>query len=307
MPKLTIERSILINAAVDSVYEIVRDFKRWPEWSPWLIAERKAKLTFSEDGNHHTWNGAVIGSGEMHLIDSEKNKSMQHRLVMLKPWKSQSDVMFTFSPEGDGTRVTWRMDGSLPFFMFFMAKMMEGFIGMDYERGLRMLKQLAEEGTVTSQINCCPDVAFAGTQYVGIKRNCSIEEMGDLVTADFEKLRAWSCEAGVEAAGKPFTLYSKWDCVKGQLEYTAGFPVACAPDALPSDFISAEIPACQAYVVEHTGAYQHLGNAWSAGMCRSQAKLFKQSKRVFPFEVYETEIDSVPEAEIVTKVYFPLR
>ncbi|MGJ8653386.1 MAG: SRPBCC family protein [Opitutaceae bacterium] len=307
MPKLTIERSILINATVDSVYGIVRDFKRWPEWSPWLIAEREAELTFSEDGKHYTWNGAVVGSGEMHLEDAKESQSLQYRLVILKPWKSQSDVSFTFTSEGEGTRVTWRMDGSLPFFMFFMKAMMEGFIGMDYERGLRMLKQLVEEGTVTSQINCCPDVAFTGTQYVGIKRNCSNEEMGDLMKADFEKLRAWACDAGVELTGKPFTIYSKWDCAKGQLEYTAGLPVASVPDALPSDIVSAELPACQAFVVEHTGAYQHLGNAWSAGMCRAQAKLFKQNKQISPFEVYETEINSVPEAEIMTKVYFPLR
>ena len=71
MPKLTIERSILINAGVDTVSGMVRDFERWPKWSPWLIAERKAALTFSEDGNQYTWNGAVIGSGEMHLLDAE--------------------------------------------------------------------------------------------------------------------------------------------------------------------------------------------------------------------------------------------
>lgn len=74
---------------------------------------------------------------------------------------------------------------------------------------------------------------------------------------------------------------------------------------MPEGFVLRELPAVNAYVVKHTGAYRHLGNAWSAGMLRARQNVFKQSKKVYPFEVYLTEIDSVPDSEVVTEVYFP--
>ena len=38
---------------------------------------------------------------------------------------------------GLAPELTWTMDSSLPFFLFWMKKSMEGFIGMDYDPGLK--------------------------------------------------------------------------------------------------------------------------------------------------------------------------
>lgn len=70
MPKLMIERSTVIEAPLDAVYALVRDFKRWPEWSPWLSAEKEATLSFGEEGRSYAWNGKIVGSGEMRLLDA---------------------------------------------------------------------------------------------------------------------------------------------------------------------------------------------------------------------------------------------
>lgn len=307
MPKLIVERSILIQAPAGDIYSKVRDLHQWPKWSPWLVVEREAKLVFAEDGRSYSWDGEIIGSGDIHLLDEQENQSLKLRLTILKPWKSQSDVSFTFSEEDGGTRVTWRMDGSLPFFMFFMKGMMEAFIGIDYERGLGMLKDLVELGGVTSSLSYDADASYPGCQYVGIRRSCSIAELGDRLTADFKTLGEWACANPQETSAKPITIYSKWELVKARAEYTVGIPVAQIPETLPDGFMSGELPACRAYSIEHVGPYRHLSNAWSAGICRSRAKLFKQSKRIFPFEVYETDPESAPEEVLVTKVYFPLQ
>ncbi|MGJ8641747.1 MAG: SRPBCC family protein [Opitutaceae bacterium] len=302
-----IERSVQIDAPVEKVYGCVRDFKSWTEWSPWLVTERDARLDFSEDGRSYAWDGKVLGSGEMHLEGEQENQSLTYRLVMLTPWKSQSDVRFNFSSVDGGTRVTWRMDGALPFFMFFMKTMMESFIGMDYDRGLGMLKEFAETGSVVSELKYYPDSEYPGCKYVGIKRTCPVGEIGDYMAKDFKTLGAWAEAQSVTVSDKPFSVYSKWDCKQGSTEYTAGFPVAEMPSNLPEGAVSGELPSCRAFVIEHQGPYRHVGNAWSAGMCRARAKLFKQSKRVFPFEVYVSDATSVPEKELVTRVYFPLR
>ncbi|WP_308950934.1 SRPBCC family protein [Thalassobacterium maritimum] len=91
-----IERSTVIEAPLDAVYALVRDFKRWPEWSPWLSAEKEATLSFGEEGRSYAWNGKIVGSGEMRLLDAVENQSLQMQLDLLTPWRSQSQVRFEF-------------------------------------------------------------------------------------------------------------------------------------------------------------------------------------------------------------------
>jgi effector-binding domain-containing protein len=306
MPKLTIERSVVIGSPVADVYALVSDFHRWPEWSPWLIADDAARLSFADDGKSYTWESDIVGGGTISLLDAKPNESLSMSLLLLTPWESESDVHFSFEAVDAGTRVTWRMDGSLPIFLFFLKPIMQSVIGMDYDRGLGMLKDLAELGSVPSQLEFLPEQSHPGGHYIGIVRNCELAEMPELMKVDYERLHAHFQAQGLQVSDCPFTIYSKWKLSKGKVQYTVCFPVAEKPVGLSSEFATGHLPELKAYVVQHTGAYRHLGNAWSAGIMRGRKKLFMQSKRIFPFEQYVTELDTVPDSEIVTKVYFPI-
>ena len=61
MPKISVVKSIVIGAPVERVYAVVRDFKQWQAWSPWLIAEPDAKVTCGDDGKSYAWS-----AGHMH-------------------------------------------------------------------------------------------------------------------------------------------------------------------------------------------------------------------------------------------------
>ena len=65
MPLFTVSKSLRIAAPVERVSGLVRDFRSWPQWSPWLIAEPSVALSHSDDGRGYTWDGAITGSGEM--------------------------------------------------------------------------------------------------------------------------------------------------------------------------------------------------------------------------------------------------
>lgn len=88
----------------------------------------------------------------MEVTGEVENQSISYDLRFLKPWKSQADVTIFLLEESDGTEVTWTMDMSLPIFLFWMKKAMEVYIGMDYERGLLMPKDLGETGSVPSRL-----------------------------------------------------------------------------------------------------------------------------------------------------------
>lgn len=307
MPKFSVRKSITIDAPVAKVYEIVRDFHQWQSWSPWLIAEPTAVVTVEPDGKSYAWEGNVTGAGSMTVVSETAPKRIDYDLVFLKPFKSQADVSFAFEDKGGMTEATWTMDSSMPWYLFFLTKMMAAMIGMDYERGLKMLKDYVETGSVPCQLEFNGISSFKSIQYLGIQSECAMAEIGPDMSKNFGKLKDYLCQAGITPAGQPFALYGKWAVTAGTCVYTAGIPITSPPKDLPSDFISGEVAPERTYTVKLTGPYRHLGNAWAAGMMHARGKLFHQSKACAPFEVYENDPETTPENELVTTVHYPAK
>ncbi len=306
MPKLFVDRSIKIDAPVADVFSKLNNFNHWQPWSPWLIQEPDAKVTVAEDTKSYSWEGNRIGSGQMKIESEEENKSIHYDLQFLKPWKSKAKTWFTFEEEDGGTKVTWYMDSSLPFFMFWMKKMMNAFIGMDYERGLNMLKDYVERGDVPSNVELKGIETFGPAKYVVKKTSTTIDEMGPAMEKDLADLHSWANEHGVNE-GYPITVYHKWDMVNRRVEYSSGVPVKDFPADLQSGFSTLSIPEVQTYTVVHKGEYKHLGNGWSTGMNLSQNKVFKGSKKQHPFEMYITDPSETKPEDNVTEIRFPVK
>lgn len=304
MPAFLVRKSIRIAAPAQQVYELVRDFKSWPAWSPWLIAEPDARVTYAPDGRGYAWAGDITGSGEMEITGGDPPWSIHYRLTFLKPWKSVNQVAFHFSEHDHETEAEWTMEGTLPWFMFWMKGMMSAWIGADYERGLRMLKDLAETGAVPSKLEFQGLQPVAGFPYVGVRSTCATAEIGPSMERDMARLTAWLAESGAVPAGPPLSITHQWDPANGTAEYTVALP---ADAAAPDGFVRGEIPTCTAYVVRHTGAYRHLGNAWAAGMMHGRAKRFAADKRVPLFEIYDNDPAATPEAGLVTRVHLPAK
>ena len=124
MPKLEIEKSIVIDCPIEKVYDSVRDFKQWNKWSPWVIAEPDCPITYADDGKGYEWDGKIIGSGNLQITEEKSPESIAYKLTFLKPWKSESETQFRFVKKADEqTEVIWSMNGSLPFFMSFSVGM----------------------------------------------------------------------------------------------------------------------------------------------------------------------------------------
>ena len=307
MPKFEVTRSIIIAAPVEQVHDLVREFRRWPEWSPWLIAEPDARVEYGTDGGSYRWDGKITGSGEMKVTGGQRPGSIDCQLTFLKPWKSVNRVGFRFSEKDGGTAVTWTMKGALPFFMFWMKPMMTAFIGSDYQRGLMMLKALVETGSVPSKLSFQGRGSFPGCRFIGIRTTCGIAEIGPRMARDMEELGTWLGRTGSRPTGAPFSIYHKWNPARDVCRYTVGFPVDIAATATEAGFVSGEIPACETDRIVHTGPYSFLGNAWSAGFMRQRAKVTVPDRRIPPFEIYQNDTASVAANELVTELHFPVK
>ena len=198
------------------------------------------------------------------------------------------------------------MDSSLPFFMFFMKKSMETYIGMDYDRGLKMLKEELEEGKINSELEFLGTTNFEACNFIGIKTNTSFSAIDKSMEKDFTALDTFITENSIEVIGNPFSEYQKFNLVKDNVVYVAGFPVKEKPVNLPTNFFYGSLPAYKMQTVRHKGKYEHLGNAWSTIMMMERGKEFKKNKKGYPLEIYLNDPSTTAAQDLVTDISMPI-
>jgi hypothetical protein len=141
-----VERSGLVPASPAAVFERIVNFPSWKEWSPWEEYDPNMQHTYGgmqgAIGSNFSWVGdGKAGAGKMTLTAVEPGKSATIQLDFTKPFEAHNQILFTLTPEGDGTRVTWTMSGPSPFIskLFTLFINMDKAVGADFERGLAKL------------------------------------------------------------------------------------------------------------------------------------------------------------------------
>ncbi len=146
-----VQRSILVNAPPERIAPHINDLKTWGQWSPWEKIDpdmhREYAGADSGVGARYAWEGdANIGAGRIEIIESTREKIAMN-LDFLRPMESHNVAEFLMTPEGNGTKLTWAMQGDNT----FVGKIVQVFFSMDemvgkpFDEGLRNLKRLAEE------------------------------------------------------------------------------------------------------------------------------------------------------------------
>ena len=142
-----VERSIEIDAAPEVVFDEVNSLKNWKDWSPWLARDPSIQNTYSGPdsgvGAMVSWTSEQSGSGTQTITKSDRPTRIETALDFGDMGQPDSD--WTFEPSGEGTKVTWGLGGEAagPLGGYF-AKMMDGWVGKDYEDGLQRLKRHLE-------------------------------------------------------------------------------------------------------------------------------------------------------------------
>lgn len=309
MPAYHVERSVVIDKPLEAVQNSLRDFKQWPKWSPWLIMEPDAALTYSDRqgqvGANYGWSGVLIGAGSMELTEVHSD-ALKMQLYFVKPFKSEAKVGFSLEEMEEGTKVTWHMDGHLPFFMFWMTGKMKAFIGMDYERGLNMLKEYLETGKVSSFVHIEGVMPLEEQKYIGIPRSCSIKELGEVMQEDFESLYHFMQNNGISTERIPFTIYNTFDIFHGKTSYVACIPVEEDLEIVNA-WVHGTLKKQDTLKTVHKGSYLHLGNAWMTAMGFARMKKIKTLRSPVGYEFYLNDPNETVPEELVTEIYMPLK
>jgi uncharacterized protein YndB with AHSA1/START domain len=146
-----VERSATIAAPPAVVYGLIQDFHAWERWSPWAKLDPAMKTTYGGPagvGATYAWEGNdQVGSGKMTIADLKPNENVAITLEFQKPMSATNRTEFALKPEGDTTKVTWRMLGHNDFMgkAFGLVMNMDQLVGKDFDKGLSQLRSAAEE------------------------------------------------------------------------------------------------------------------------------------------------------------------
>lgn len=148
---MNVTRSATLAAPPEAVFKVVNDFRQWDAWSPWSKLDPNMKKSLEGPaegvGAIYRWNGNnEVGEGSTTLTESKPGEKVAMRLDFTRPMEGTSEVDFTFTPEGAGTKVTWAMHSKKPFIGKVVSLFMncEKMCGDQFEQGLGNLKRLVE-------------------------------------------------------------------------------------------------------------------------------------------------------------------
>jgi len=147
-----VQRSASIKAPPEKVFPLIYDFTGWNAWSPWEKKDPAMKRTFSATtagkGATYAWEGnRDVGQGSMEIVESVAPGKVALKLDFVKPFEAHNIVTFTLEPRDGATRVTWSMEGPVPYFakIIHLFINMDSMVGKDFEAGLAAMKAAAEK------------------------------------------------------------------------------------------------------------------------------------------------------------------
>lgn len=146
-----VERSVTVAAPPIVAFSQVNDFHGWASWSPWDKLDPNMKRVYegspSGQGAVYSWTGNdQVGAGRMTITDSKPGERVVIKLEFLKPFEATNTTTFNFAPQGEGTKVSWTMEGKNNFLTkaFTLVNDMDKMVGNDFEKGLAQMKVVTE-------------------------------------------------------------------------------------------------------------------------------------------------------------------
>jgi effector-binding domain-containing protein len=263
-----VERSIEIDAPANTVYEYVRFFKNFNQWSPWSGLDphlvSSVTGTDGEVGATYSWSGNKdVGKGKQ-IIRSLNPSRIETELVFVEPWEDTAPSFMAFEPKGKKTKVTWGMDMHVAFPWNGMAMFtnMDAAIGKDYAKGLANLKKVTE--AIAHKKYGGYEVAMSELPqhfYIGTRKSLPISKIPQEYTSGFGGVMAALQKNGIEPASAPAGLYWAHNDSTQIVDMAAAIPIASSQ---PVGKFSSFPLGGKALVIDYFGNYDDIIKAHQA-------------------------------------------
>lgn len=302
----SVSRSVVIDAPNSVVWQQIEKFENWKNWSPWYAKDTTMVWTFEgEDGaigSSYSWASEHSGSGTMKSTGIVKGEKMEYHTHFYEPWESETDGYLELEEVDGGTQVTWAFTGEMKFPMSLFFNM-DKMVGPDFEYGLDLLKQQAENSKGMKALYDIKEIDFEGMNGLAIRDDITFDDMGDFFARSYGAIMA----TGVEVSGGyPSGLYYTWDEENSISNMAAIIPTAAKPDKIAEGMEYIELQPGKALAIDYYGDYPGSENAHRAINAHMEAN---QIEYLGPaIEIYVTDPETEPDAsKWLTQIIYPVK
>lgn len=144
------QRKVVINAPVETVFEEVNEFRNWEKWSPFSAQDPTMQVSYGAVTNgigaNYSWIGEEAGKGKQFILESVPNKKIETKVEFIDgDAESTGFGHWTFKEVPEGVEVTWAFSASANSYMEkYFGALIDPFLGDTFEDGLNRLKQVSE-------------------------------------------------------------------------------------------------------------------------------------------------------------------
>lgn len=305
------QRSRIIKAPAEVIFEQVNDFKTWENWSPWLEKDptmvTSYKDTASGVGATYNWKGKDE-SGFIKTISTTPNKEIMQQIDFGKG--HVAEVYWNFNEVDEGTEVTWGMRGKISFgekFYWLLKGGIEKNMIPIYDSGLQLLEQHIITELEKHSFEAIGAVDYGGGFYLYQTVSCQIQEIEQKMNEMFPVIVAYMAKNNIEASGKPFTLNHKWDEQNNTAMFSACIPVK-ERVITTAEVLTGYLKPQRTFKTIFKGDYKFANEAWETAYAELVAQGFTEIPGAEPFEFYVVAPnDSKNPAKWVTEIYIPIK
>jgi effector-binding domain-containing protein len=308
-----VEVSALIDAPPATVFALVNDFRRVELWSPRSAADPNARTIFSGPargvGATVTWDGMIVGSGTQTIVES---RAHEYVATTMNPGeRGEAQTWFDIAREDGKTRTTWGFehDHGLNLVGRYFALLVSGVVRREYESGIAALKQLAESLPRTDFGDLDVEHVVVEPTKIAYLATTSRPEpaaISDAMGKAYFEILSFIDRHGLTEAGAPLSIVRGF--AGSQLRFDAAIPVRGVADESPGDGATVKLgdtykgPAIR---VRHVGSYRQLGVTHRKIAAYLAALGLERNGDAW--ETYVSDPTRVPETELLTDVYYPVR
>lgn len=304
--KFHYETSGVIDAPAEKIFPYISNLKKGELWSPYDTPEAKLKKTFTgtdgEVGSVMEFEGnSQSGSGKLELLKLVPNEMVDIKLTMTKPFYAENLIHYKLTPEGNGTRFTWSMEGDGGFMTKLMTVFMdcEKTLADQFKTGITNLTKVVE-GAKMNLTEIPAVVTWPVTHYVYVEKIGPFQETAR---------NAWATlHQSVPEISKQakITGFSSFYKVQPQMIYRAGVVVDSEPKNLPPGLKYVKFEGGKYSRFTLKGSYEQLPEASGRVF-----KIVEETKLPvadnFFIENYVNDPKTTPESELVTEILIPTK
>lgn len=301
-----------IDARPATVFALVNDFHRASLWSPSLETDPNARIIYAGPergvGATFTWDGLVLGTGTQVITDSRPYEHIGTTINSGEPGEAKS--WFDFVDTGTTTVVNWTFEADHGYNLVgrYAALLLTGVIKKDYEYGLSKLKNIAESLPRADFSDLEIEQLVVEPFAIAFLPTTSSPDAASISAATgkaYFQILKFVDEHGLSDAGAPMSIMRSLSGSK--LLFDAAIPVRGVMADLPKDGPGVKIGSTHAGTVirvKHLGSYRDLIQTHRKIAAYLAALGIERNGAAW--ESYASDPANVPEAEIVTYVYYPI-